>query len=109
MSMYYKRFGKSEFGDKTINYYKETYPNTIEVEDAIFVPCEDMDDFHITSVSRDDFENYGYDASGLSDEQMRRIADDMGTRYCEYGGFWEAIDYWGEELNLPRSKHQEDF
>lgn len=105
---YYKRYGKEAYGEKTINYYKKAYPNSIEVEDAIFVPCEDMDEFLVTSVAREDFESKGYDASGLTNEQMENIAGHLGEAYCEYGGFWENIDYWAEEYNLPRLSKEID-
>ena len=56
----------------------------------------------IAVLHRDDFKAIGYDGSNLTDEQMERIASDMGDSYVTYGGdYWSDLESWAEEFNLP--------
>lgn len=61
--------------------------------------------FKITSVSREDFEIRGYDASKLTDEDMERIASKMADVYIE-NFFWDSIDYHAVDRNLPKLKEE---
>lgn len=99
---YYKFYSFEEYGAKTVKGYKETFKDTVLTDKGIFVSLEELGFFHITSVSREDFVNRGYNADDVSDGQMRDIAEAMSDSYCESGQFWSDIDFWAEELNLPK-------
>jgi hypothetical protein len=58
--------------------------------------------FPITSVHRNDLADYGFDVSGVTDEQMERLAGKMGDLYVEFGGFWEAMEEIAEGMGIPR-------
>ncbi len=58
--------------------------------------------FPISSVSRDDLLSEGFDISGVSDNDMERLASEIGER-CTSEMFWNALnDVADEELNIPR-------
>ena len=63
-----------------------------------------QDEFRCVIGSRADFEERGFDTSGVSDAEMARIFDKIGEVLVGYGGYWEAIDVWGEDM--PRKTKQ---
>lgn len=76
-------------------------------EEMIFVPIEVMDRFKCVITSREDFNTIGYDASSLTDEQMIDIALNVGESLVEEN-YWESLEYWAEELDLPKTIEEED-
>ena len=58
--------------------------------------------FPITSVHRNDLADYGFDVSGVTDEQMERLADKMGDLYVEVGGFWDQMEEIAEQMGIPK-------
>jgi hypothetical protein len=68
----------------------------------IFVEEKYTDGFHITSVSREDFNGVGYDASKLTDSEMENLADLLGDYFCECGGFWDYLTEYALGHNLPK-------
>lgn len=76
-------------------------------DEYIFVPIWKDDEFHITSVSREDFKAKGWDASKVSDEKMQWIADKMSDNYVGNGEFWDDIDFYAEELGLSKIENYE--
>ena len=77
-------------------------------DEFILVPLWADDEFHITSVSREDFKAMGWDASGVSDEKMQWIADKMSSNYVGGGQFWGDVRFYAEELELPKIKKEEE-
>lgn len=75
--------------------------------EMIFVPIEAMDRFKCVIASREDFDAIGYDASSLTDEQMTYIAQNIGEVLVE-NYYWESLEYWAEEMNLPKTIEEED-
>lgn len=73
-------------------------------DEFVLVPLWVDDEFHITSVSREDFKAEGFDASGVSDEKMQWVADKMSDNYVGCGGFWDDVRFYAEELGLPKIK-----
>lgn len=59
--------------------------------------------FDITSLSREDVCNIGYDASKMSDAQMERLADKMADCYCD-NSFWIDLDILLDEMSIPKLK-----
>lgn len=60
--------------------------------------------FHITSVSRDDLEELGYDTSNVSDETMESIASKMADDYCD-NQFWISLDAIADYFfKIPKRK-----
>ena len=112
---YFKKFEKPsvENGSEYFANYSEYYNKLKECADTvvvnegkddefIFANVNDMGEFVITSVSRDDFESVGFDASSLTNKEMLSVADNMSDIYVGDGGFWEYLEYYGEDNNLPR-------
>lgn len=57
--------------------------------------------FPITSVSREDLEERGFDTSGVSDAKMERLASKMADDYLEQL-FWTSLDILAELQGIPR-------
>lgn len=57
--------------------------------------------FNITSVSRADLEEKGYDTSAITDEQMEKLASKMANEYCEQL-FWTSMDIIADNLGFPK-------
>lgn len=53
------------------------------------------EEFACVVLSRGDFECMGYDTSKISDEQMQRIANQIGELLVD-DMYWEQIKVWGE-------------
>src|SRR2546425_7969040 len=58
--------------------------------------------FPITSVSRDDLESQGFDASNVTDEQMADIASKMEEAYTCGDTFWIDLDILARDVGVPR-------
>ena len=57
--------------------------------------------FYISSVHRDDLEDRGFDVSNVTDKQMRRLANQMSSDYCNQL-FHESMEILAEGLGIPR-------
>ena len=55
--------------------------------------------FQITSVSRDDLEEVGFDTKNVDDSTMIELASKMADAYCDMG-FWEDLEILAEDLNI---------
>lgn len=62
--------------------------------------------FVITSVSREDLEEIGFDTSKVSDETMEYLAKKLGNDYCEQL-FWSSLEIIAEYLEIPKKEHKE--
>ena len=60
-----------------------------------------VESFPITSVSRADLEQKGYDTSKITDKQMEILAKKMADDYCEQL-FWSSMDIIAEHLGFPK-------
>ena len=60
--------------------------------------------FDVVSLSREDFNEVGYDGSNLTDAQMEKIASKVSDAMMEE--FWSNIRYWAETFNLPKSDNE---
>lgn len=58
--------------------------------------------FKTTYLCREDFQVDGFDASNLSDNDMREIAHDMAEVWTTSGLYWEYLRRYGENNNLPK-------
>lgn len=56
--------------------------------------------FEITSVSREDLEQAGFDTSKVDDATMKRLASKMADAYCD-NGFWVDLEIIAEALEIP--------
>lgn len=62
---------------------------------------ESYDEYSITSVSIEDIENAGYDASELTHENMVYFAEIMAECFVEYNmGFLDCIEQAAKRFNL---------
>ena len=62
--------------------------------------------FVITSVSREDLKEIGFDTSEVSDETMEYLAKKLGNDYCEQL-FWSSLEIIAEYLEIPKKEHKE--
>jgi hypothetical protein len=60
--------------------------------------------FDVVSLSREDFNEVGYDGSNLTDAQMEKIASKVSDAMMEE--FWSNIRYWAETFNLPKADNE---
>jgi len=58
--------------------------------------------FPITSLSREDFAELGFDASNVSDDAMQRMAEQMADAFCDCC-YWQTLDYLADQFHLPRN------
>lgn len=63
--------------------------------------------FYITSVHRDDLETRGFDTSGVTDEEMRRLARKMGDDYCTQM-FHESMEILAECMGFPKREDSDE-
>lgn len=59
------------------------------------------DEFEITSVTREDLEDIGFDTSQVSDATMSKLASKMADDYCDQL-FWTSLEIIAESLNIPK-------
>ncbi len=72
------------------------------LEQAYQIMREDNEGFYsVVRLHRCDFYDRGFNALKVSDEEMEKIASKIGDTLVENGGYWEMIEDWAEELNLP--------
>ena len=58
--------------------------------------------FEITSVSREDLKNNGFDVSNVSDDVMTELASKMADQYCEEH-FVDSMNYFAYEIfKIPK-------
>lgn len=57
--------------------------------------------FEITSVSRADLEEKGFDVSDVTDETMERLASKMADDYLEQM-YWISLEIIAEELGITK-------
>lgn len=58
--------------------------------------------FEITSVSREDLEDVGFDTSNVTDEQMEHLARMMADDYLEQL-FWTSMEIIAEDfIGIPK-------
>lgn len=71
---------------------KGTIVSSDENGEFILVPTEKIDEFIITSLSRQDIFARGFNADELTDEDMQEIADTMAELYIGYDGYWDELE-----------------
>ena len=62
--------------------------------------------FSVTAVHRGDFDDIGYDASSLTDDQMRKVAGWIEEHLMESGVYWEILRDFAREAGLPMKKEE---
>ena len=61
-------------------------------------------EFEITSVTREDLESRGFDATNITDAQMEELARKMCDDYLEQM-FWISLDTIAEDIiGIPKKK-----
>lgn len=63
--------------------------------------------FYVTSVHRDDLEERGFDVSGVTDDQMKRLASRMCDDYCMQL-FFDSMDLLAGEMGFPHKKVEDE-
>ena len=64
---------------------------------------KEIEDFIITSVSREDLESAGFDASNVDDDTMTELAEEMADDYLEQL-FWTSLKILAENLGIPKKE-----
>lgn len=63
--------------------------------------------YEVCSLSKEDIEQQGFDASKLTAEDMQRIASKQGDLICDCCDYWTALDGACEYWDVPR-KNDDD-
>ena len=116
MKTYYKRVNKSDNegieramqGYEAMKAKKGVIVGNDEQGEFILYPTEMDGEFVITCLSREDFKTQGFNPAELTDSQMEEIADEMAESYVGYGDYWDSIDDYAKNNNLPRCTFSED-
>lgn len=61
--------------------------------------------FEVCSVSKEDIEQQGFDASGLDDDDMQRIASKQGDLITDCCDYWTALEGACEYWEVPRKNN----
>lgn len=64
--------------------------------------------FPVTYVCRGDFEDVGFDASHLTDVEMKRVAETIAEAMFESDLYWMILKEWGKDNNLPKVEKEEE-
>ena len=67
---------------------------------------KEIEDFVITSVSREDLETAGFDTSNVDDAVMSKLADKLADDYLEQL-FWASLRIIAEGLDIPKKDKEE--
>lgn len=94
-------FGEDDLVFLTLYNVYDTLLDRLGIED------ESKESFKITSVSREDLEAAGFDASDVDDDTMERLADKMGDAYVS-NGFWIDLPIIAEYLEIPKKCETEE-
>ena len=94
-------FGEDDLVFLTLYNVYDTLLDRLGIED------EPKESFKITSVSREDLEAAGFDASDVDDYTMERLADKMGDAYVS-NGFWIDLPIIAEYLEIPKKGETEE-
>lgn len=108
--MKYIKFSK-EFTPVDLYEKYKALPETVSAKESdgykvIFVDERDVDEYPIASLSREDFEEKGWDTSKLDNSDMEYIARKMGESFIE-NQYWNDIEYFAERFGLPRKEKSE--
>lgn len=118
--MYYKRIEKKDYfyinapialqkSYETLKSKNGVIVSNDENGEFILVPTNLVDEFIITSVSREDILSQGYDPKDMTDEDMQDLASKMEEEYIEYGGFWDSLGALvNERWGCPLIENEED-
>lgn len=60
-------------------------------------------EFPITTICKEDVETAGFDVSNITDEQLKKIADNMEDMYLK-DGFWHDLRASAEKVGIPKKK-----
>lgn len=111
--MYYKRIEKKDYfyinapialekSYETLKNKKGVIVSSDDNGEFLLVPTEMIDEYIITSVSKQDIISKHYDPSQLTDSDMNNIASEMSEDYTEYGNYWDSLESQINEYNLPK-------
>ena len=103
---YYLRINKSDYTLYDYNGLKKNN-NVITANDEkgeyILVPSELIDVFVVTTISREDIKDAGYNAENLSDEDMHSFAEDFEASLLESGEYSAYVSDLARNLELDYS------
>lgn len=89
-----------ENSPKKVVLVKEDYLPNLERAERLLM---DEGFFHIASVHRDDLEEIGFDASEVTDKQMKSLAKQMADDYCNQL-FHSSLDILAELNGIPKKQ-----
>lgn len=85
-----------------LHQYFEQKTNTTTEEEYLLARVKgELPYFPISSICRGDLENKGFDVSGVTDSQMKELADKLGNCYHEQL-FWISMEIIAEDLGIHR-------
>lgn len=103
---YANEIGSDTFGENDL-VFLTLYNVYDKMLDRLGIEDEPKESFEITSVSREDLEAAGFDASDVDDDTMERLADKMGDAYVS-NGFWIDLPIIAEYLEIPKKGETEE-
>lgn len=80
--------------------------NEITDFDITHQPSKDTEAFRVVDLHRDDLTIAYFDASKVSDERMKKIAESMGQAYIESGDFFESLRDICQHYGVPSTKQE---
>ena len=66
-------------------------------DNKVLVPMSSLGEFPALIISRDDFQQQGYDVSTVSDATMEDVASKIGDAICG-DSYWDLIDDFGSRI-----------
>lgn len=100
MARYYKAVYKSQY-DWNKAYYEKLKEKVGNGDgfvcydkdgEFVLVPSEWVDEYVITTLSKQDLDDAGFETLGLDDDDMNGIAEAMGEVWTGYGDYWTMLE-----------------
>lgn len=116
MARYYKAIYKSSY-DWNTAYYEKLKEKVGKGDgflcydkdgEFILVPSEWVDEYIVTSVSKQDLADAGFETSDLDDDDMNGIAKSMGDIWTGYGDYWQVLEDIADNEGVQRKGECED-
>lgn len=60
-------------------------------------------EFPITTVCKEDVDTAGFDTTNITEEQLKKIANNMEDMYLK-DGFWHDLRVSAEKVGIPKKK-----
>lgn len=88
-----------------LDYFNNIENKTTQENKLRLFLANDVEFFDISSVSREDVDETGFDGQNMTEEQMEHLADKMDRAYVE-NGFWQDVALIADNMGIDKISRQ---